>query len=153
MNLPNKLTLLRIALTVVFMFFLFTHGVVYKVLALLIFIAAAFTDFLDGYLAKKHNLITDFGKFMDPIADKVLTLVAFLAFVEMKLVPAWMVVVIVFREFIITGLRLMALRKDKLIEATLAGKHKTVSQMFSIFVILIFIIFREFLYHLWCFIF
>jgi CDP-diacylglycerol--glycerol-3-phosphate 3-phosphatidyltransferase len=130
------------------MFFLFAHGLAYKILALIIFTIAAFTDFLDGYIAKKLELISDFGKFMDPVADKILTLAAFLAFVEMGLVPAWMVIVIIFREFIITGMRLMALRKDKVIGATLAGKHKTASQMFSIFVILIFIIFREIGYSL-----
>lgn len=143
MNLPNKLTLSRIALTVVFLFFLFAHGVSYKILALAIFAIAAFTDFLDGHIAKRFNLISDFGRFMDPIADKILTLAAFLAFVEMGLLPAWMVVIIIFREFIITGVRLMALRKNRLIEATLAGKHKTASQMFAIFTILIFIILRE----------
>jgi len=143
MNLPNKLTLLRIVLTIVFLFFLFAHGVIYKILALIIFSIAAFTDFLDGHIAKKYGLVSDFGKFMDPIADKILTLAAFLAFVEMGLVPAWMVIIIIFREFIITGLRLMALRKSTIIEATLAGKHKAASQMFAIFTILIFIILRE----------
>lgn len=148
MNLPNKLTLSRIALTVVFLFFLFAHGVVYKISALIIFVVAALTDYLDGYIAKKHNLITDFGKFMDPIADKVLTISAFIAFVEMGLVPAWMVIIIIFREFVITGVRIMALRKDKIIEAALAGKHKTVSQIFAIFVILVSIILREVGYYL-----
>lgn len=148
MNLPNKLTLSRIALTIVFLFFLFAHGVTYKIFALLIFAIAAFTDFLDGYIAKRFNLVSDFGKFMDPIADKILTLAAFLAFVEMGLVTAWMVIIIIFREFIITGLRLMALRKNRVIEATLAGKHKTASQMFAIFMILIFIILREIGYSL-----
>jgi CDP-diacylglycerol--glycerol-3-phosphate 3-phosphatidyltransferase len=148
MNLPNKLTLLRIALTIVFLFFLFAHGVVYKVLALIVFAIAAFTDFLDGHIAKKQGLISDFGKFMDPIADKILVLTAFLAFVEMGLVAAWMVIVIIFRESIITGLRLMALRKNTFIEATFAGKHKTASQMFAIFMILIFIILREIGYSL-----
>jgi len=143
MNLPNKLTILRIALTVVFMFFLFSNGVVCKILALIVFMIAALTDFLDGYIAKKYSLITDFGKFMDPIADKVLILAAFLSFVEMRLVPAWMVIIIIFREFIVTGVRFMALRKNKVIAATLAGKHKTVSQIFVIFLILIFIILRE----------
>lgn len=148
MNLPNKLTLLRIALTIVFLFFLFAHGAAYKVLALIIFAIAAFTDFLDGHIAKKQGLISDFGKFMDPIADKILVLAAFLAFVEMGLVAAWMVIVIIFRESIITGLRLMALRKNTFIEATLAGKHKTASQMFAIFMILIFILLREIGYSL-----
>ena len=144
MNLPNKLTISRIALTVIFLFFLFAHGPAYKILALFTFIIAALTDFLDGYIAKKYNLISDFGRLMDPIADKVLTLSAFLAFVEMSLIPAWMVVIIILREFVVTGMRLLALQKHKVIEATLAGKHKTVSQITAIFIILIFIILREF---------
>ena len=148
MNLPNKLTISRMGLTVAFMFFLFAHGAIYKILALVIFAIAAFTDFLDGHIAKKYGLISDFGRFMDPIADKILIIAAFLAFVEMGLVPAWMVIIIIFREFIITGMRLMALRKDRLIEATLAGKHKTASQVFAIVTILIFIILREIGYSL-----
>lgn len=143
MNIANKLTISRILLTFVFMFFLFSKGLSFKILALATFIAAGLTDFFDGYLAKKRNEISDFGRLMDPIADKVLVIAAFLAFVEMKLVPAWIIVVIIFREFIITGLRLVALAKGKVIEAGTGGKHKTVSQMFSIYVILLFIIFRE----------
>lgn len=143
MNLPNKLTISRIFLTFIFMFFLFSKGFAYKTLALLVFTIAAWTDFFDGFLAKTRNEISDFGKFMDPIADKILILAAFLAFVEMKLIPAWMVVAIVFREFIITGLRLAALAKGEIIEAEMTGKHKTISQMSSIYVILIFIVFRE----------
>jgi CDP-diacylglycerol--glycerol-3-phosphate 3-phosphatidyltransferase len=143
MNLSNKLTLSRIGLTFVFMIFLFSKGLTFKILALLVFTVAAWTDFLDGYLAKKRNEISDFGKLMDPIADKVLVISAFLAFVEMKLVPAWIVVIIVFREFLITGLRLVALAKGEVMEAEIAGKHKTVSQMISIYVILFFIVFKE----------
>jgi len=142
-NIANKLTISRIVLTFVFMFFLFSKGLTFKILALATFVAASVTDFLDGWLAKKRNEVSDFGKLMDPIADKVLTLSAFLAFVEMKLIPAWIVVIIVFREFVITGLRLVALAKREVIEAETAGKHKTVSQMVSIYVILFFIIFRE----------
>ena len=148
MNLPNRLTILRIVLTVVFLFSLFAHGPIYKILAFLTFLIAASTDFLDGYIARKYNMISDFGRLMDPIADKVLTISAFLAFVEMGIVPAWMVVVIIFREFMVTGMRLMALQKHEIIEATLGGKHKTVSQMTSIFIILLFIVFREFEEHL-----
>ena len=143
MNLANKLTITRIGLTFIFMVFLFSKGLAFKVSALVVFIIASWTDFLDGFLAKRRNEISDFGKFMDPIADKILVLAAFLAFVEMKLIPAWIVVIIVFREFIITGLRLIALAKGEVIEAEMAGKHKTVSQMISIYVILFFIIFRE----------
>ena len=97
MNLPNKLTILRRALVAVFMFFLFSHGVLAKSLALVTFLAASFTDFLDGYIAKKNNMVTDFGKLMDPIADKILVIAAFAAFVQMQLIEAWMVVIIIAR--------------------------------------------------------
>lgn len=143
MNLPNKLTVARILLTFVFMFFLFSGGIFAKVMALVIFVAAAFTDYLDGFIAKKYNIISDFGKMMDPVADKILTLAAFLAFVEMKLVPAWMVVIIIMRELTITSIRLVALRKGEILSAGIGGKHKTVSQMLSIFVILVFIVIKE----------
>lgn len=143
MNLPNKLTILRIILVGVFMLFLFMHGVWAKVLALITFLIASFTDFLDGYIAKKNNMVTDFGKLMDPIADKILVLAAFLAFVEMELVPAWMVVIIIFREAVITGLRITALTHGKVLAAEDGGKHKMVSQVFSIFAIILFLIFKE----------
>ena len=143
MNLPNKITLTRIALVFVFMIFLFSKGLVFKTLALATFMVAAFSDYLDGFIAKKYKITSDFGKFMDPIADKILTLAAFLAFVEMKLIPAWMVVIILMRELIITGTRVVALNRGEVLPAGLAGKQKTVSQMFSIIVILVFIIFRE----------
>ena len=143
MNLPNKLTILRIILVVVFMLLLFSQGVMAKTLALVTFLAASLTDFLDGYIAKKNNMITDFGKLMDPIADKILILAAFLAFVEMELAPAWMVVIIIFREVMITGLRISALTKGKVIAADDGGKHKMVSQVFVVLAVLIFLIFRE----------
>lgn len=143
MNLANKLTISRIVLTFVFMLFLFSRGFTFKVLALATFAIASWTDFLDGFLAKRRNEVSDFGRFMDPIADKVLVLSAFLAFVEMRLIPAWIVVIIIFREFIITGLRLIALIKGEVIEAEMAGKHKTISQMVAIYVILFFIVFKE----------
>lgn len=143
MNLPNKITLARIVLAFVFMFFLFSKGVLFKSLALGTFMLAAFSDYLDGYLARKHGDVSIFGKIMDPVADKVLTLSAFLAFVEMKLVPAWMVVIIVFREILITGLRLMALKNDVVLHAGRGGKHKTVLQILAIMIILVFILFKE----------
>lgn len=143
MNLPNKLTISRILLTFVFMFFLFSKGVTAKCMALFIFLLASLTDALDGYLAKKMNMTTDFGKLMDPIADKIFVIAAFLAFVEMELIPAWMVVIIVLREMVITGLRVMALTKGKVISSDDGGKHKMISQVSAIFIILLFIIFRE----------
>lgn len=143
MNLANKITLSRIILTAFFMAFLFIHGVTFKCLALITFIVCVFSDYLDGFVARKNGTVSDLGKIMDPVADKILIIAAFLAFVEMKLVPAWMVVVIILREFVITGLRITALTRNEVLAAGKSGKHKTVSQMISIIVILIFIIFRE----------
>ena len=130
-------------LTVVFLFLLFAHGTLAKVSALFTFLLASLTDFLDGFLAKKNNEITDFGKLMDPIADKILVLSAFLAFVELKIVPAWMIIIIIFREVAITGLRGLAFTKGKVIPADDGGKHKTISQMAAIFIILLFLIFKD----------
>lgn len=143
MNLPNKFTIARIVLTFVFMAFLFVHGLAAKVAALILFAAASLTDWVDGYLARKYDQISDFGKFMDPIADKILVLSAFFAFIELELVPAWMVVVIVFRESIVTGLRLFALSRNIVLPAQEGGKQKTASQMIAIFVILISLILKE----------
>ncbi len=143
LTLANKLTISRFFMAFFFMGLLFCKGVGAKSAALGMFLLAAYTDYLDGFMAKKRNEITNFGKLMDPIADKVLTLSAFMAFVEMKLVPAWMVVIIIFRELLITGLRLVALSRGKVIEAAIGGKQKTVSQMVTIFVILVFIVIRE----------
>ena len=143
MNLPNKLTILRILLTFAFIVFLFVNGVAAKITALLVFILASATDVLDGFLAKRNNQITDFGKLMDPIADKILVLSAFLSFVEIGVVQAWMVIVIVFREVVITGLRLLALSKRVIIPADDGGKHKTVWQVGSIVIVLLFLIFSE----------
>lgn len=143
MNLPNKLTFLRIILTFIFMFFLFLKGVASKYIALSLFLIASATDFYDGYIARKTNQVTDFGRFMDPVADKILVLAAFLAFVELKLIPAWMVVIIISRELIITGVRLVAMTKGRVLAADNTGKHKTVSQMVSIFVILAYLAFRQ----------
>jgi len=125
------------------MFFLFCHGFWYKIIALVVFIAAALSDFFDGWLAHKKNMVTDFGKLMDPIADKILVIAAFSAFVQMQLIDAWMFVIIISREIIITSLRLFALNKGKVLSAARAGKHKTVSQMAVIFLILGFIVLKE----------
>lgn len=143
MNIANRLTILRILLTFVFMFFLFCHGLWAKALSLAIFIFAALSDFFDGMIAHKKNMVTDFGKLMDPIADKILILAAFAAFVQMQLIEAWMFVIIVSREILITSLRLFALNKGKVLSATRAGKHKTLSQMLVIFSILGFIVLKE----------
>jgi CDP-diacylglycerol--glycerol-3-phosphate 3-phosphatidyltransferase len=143
MNIANRLTLLRIILTFVFMFFLFCHGLWAKVASLAIFIFAALSDFFDGRIAHKKNMVTDFGKLMDPIADKILVLAAFTAFVQMQLIDAWMFVIIVSREILITSLRLFALNKGRVLFAAKAGKHKTISQMVAVFYILGFIVLKE----------
>lgn len=145
MNLPNQLTISRIILAFVFIYFISQDGLVPMVIAVVIFSLASFTDFADGYIAKKYNLESDFGKLMDPIADKFLILAAFLAFVRMHLVTDWMVVLILGREIVITGLRIFAITKGKVLAAERTGKHKTVSQIVAIFVILGFIIFRDYL--------
>jgi len=143
MNIANKLTISRIILTFVFMFFLFGHGLLAKALSLAIFLFAALSDFLDGRIAHTKNMVTDFGKLMDPIADKILVLAAFTAFVQMQLIDAWMFLIIVSREILITSLRLFSLNKGKVLSAAKAGKHKTASQMAVIFYILGFIVLKE----------
>ena len=143
MNISNKLTIARLLLAFVFMGFLLMPGLFYKIAAFLIFCFASSTDFFDGWLARKRNEITDLGKLLDPIADKVLVLAAFLSFVEMNLIAAWMVIVIIIRELLITGLRILAMTKGKILEAGAFGKHKTVSQIVTIFFILLVLIIRE----------
>lgn len=143
MNLANKLTVLRIILTFVFMLLLSVTGLGWRIASLLVFSIAALTDLLDGRIAHKYNMVTDFGKLMDPIADKILVLSAFAAFVQMQLVRDWMFMIIISRELIITYFRLFALNKGKVMSAGKMGKGKTVSQMVIIFAILGFIVFKE----------
>ncbi|MFC1509560.1 CDP-diacylglycerol--glycerol-3-phosphate 3-phosphatidyltransferase [Candidatus Omnitrophota bacterium] len=143
MNLPNKLTVSRIILAGIFILSLFVRSPGAKFFALAVFLVACITDYYDGLIARKRNIITDFGKLMDPIADKILILGGFLAFVEMKIIPAWMVMVIIVRELVITGIRLLALSKKKVLSAETAGKHKTVSQIVAVIATLIFLIIRD----------
>ncbi|MBU1087445.1 MAG: CDP-diacylglycerol--glycerol-3-phosphate 3-phosphatidyltransferase [Candidatus Omnitrophica bacterium] len=143
MNLPNKLTVTRIILSFIFIIFIFSQGFLAKTLAFAVFLIASLTDFFDGYIARKYNLITDLGKLLDPIADKILVLAAFSAFVYMRIIPVWMLVIIIFRELLITGIRLVLARKGKVIAASIWGKYKTVGQMIAIFIILSFIVIKE----------
>lgn len=132
MNLPNKLTLLRVFMIPFFIFFLLSNNIQYSnYIACGIFCAASLTDWCDGYLARKHNLVTNFGKFMDPLADKLLVSSALICFVAMDSIklPAWIVIVIISREFIISGFRLIASDNGVVIAASYWGKFKTVSQM------------------------
>lgn len=132
MNLPNKLTILRILMIPFFAFFLLTEGganPVYRYIAAAIFIVASFTDMLDGKIARKYNLITNFGKFMDPLADKLLVCSGLICFTALGQLPAWIVIIIISREFIISGFRLVASDNGVVIAASYWGKFKTVSQM------------------------
>ncbi len=145
MNLPNKLTVSRFALTVVFLWAMFSKFAFNDTLALVFFCLAGITDFLDGRIARSRNLITNFGKLMDPLADKVMVCSAFIAFVESThlnlnapvKVGAWMVVIIVGRELAITGLRLLAASKNIVLAAERYGKHKTISQIVCLIALLV----------------
>lgn len=131
MNLPNKLTLFRVILIPFFLFFLLTGygGEAGRWIALGIFAVASLTDLLDGKIARKYHLVTNFGKFMDPLADKLLVCSAMIAFVELGQMPSWVVIIIISREFAISGFRLVAADNDVVIAASWWGKFKTVSQM------------------------
>lgn len=138
MNLPNKLTTLRVIMVPVMVLFLVLDmGKLGDYIALIIFCLASFTDFLDGYLARKNHLVTDFGKFMDPLADKLLVGSAAICLVEMGLLPAWMVCVLIGREFVISGFRLVAAENGVVIAASMWGKLKTTCQMFMTIALLL----------------
>ena len=134
MNLPNKLTIFRVILVIPFVA-LMLNG--YDLWAVAVFIIASLTDLLDGKIARKYNLITDFGKFMDPLADKLLVCAAMICLVEMGRLPAWMVIVIISREFIISGFRLVASDNGVVIAASYWGKFKTTFQMLMIIVLIL----------------
>jgi CDP-diacylglycerol---glycerol-3-phosphate 3-phosphatidyltransferase len=137
MNLPNKLTISRFALTVAFLVAMFSQVRCHETVALALFVAGGVTDFLDGHFARRNKLITNFGILMDPLADKIMVCSAFIAFVGLKWIPAWMVVIIVSRELAITGLRLLAASKNVVLAAEGYGKHKTISQIVAVISILI----------------
>lgn len=132
MNIPNKLTILRMCMVPFFVVFrmMSFHGSVY--LAAGIFILASLTDMLDGKYARKHNLVTNFGKFMDPLADKILAASAMICLVESGVIPAWTVIIIISREFAITGFRIIAASESITIAASPLGKIKTVTQLIGL---------------------
>lgn len=134
MNLPNKLTLARVIMIPFFVVFMLTGlgGSASRWIALAIFIIASLTDLLDGHIARKYNLVTNFGKFMDPLADKLLVCAAMICLVELGKLPAWIVIVIISREFIISGFRLIASDNGRVIAASYWGKFKTTFQMLMI---------------------
>lgn len=137
LNLPNKLTVIRVLAIPLFLIFLYISNGIFRFLPLLIFVAAAVTDAVDGHIARRDNLVTDFGKFMDPLADKLLTTAAFIAFVEIGYLSSWVVVLIISREFLISGFRTLAASKGITIAANPWGKIKTVFQMVLIVVVLL----------------
>ncbi len=143
MNLPNRLTILRMILipfVLLFMlplpfmpltwnYFIYRWGML---LALLFFVAASVTDYLDGHIARSQNIVSNFGKFLDPIADKLLVLSVFMAFIELGRISTWVLVIILFRELLVTGIRLLAAEDQVVVAARMPGKIKTVSQMCAI---------------------
>jgi len=133
-NTPNKLTMFRIALIPVFLIILYLGFKYSNIAAMAVFIIASLTDLADGYIARKNGQVTDFGKFMDPIADKILVVAAMLWFVDQNLLPAWVVLIVIVREFLVTALRLVAVEKGRVIAAGLSGKVKTAVTMFCIIV-------------------
>jgi len=132
MNLPNKLTVLRIILIPVFMGVLYLGFPGANWVALAVFVIASYTDLLDGKIARKYNLVTDFGKFAAPLADKMLTTAALLWFVEIGQMPAWALLIVLVREFAVSGLRMIASDKGRVIAAGWSGKVKTASTMVCI---------------------
>jgi CDP-diacylglycerol---glycerol-3-phosphate 3-phosphatidyltransferase len=131
-NLPNQLTLARFVLALLFVATLSFSFPYSRTLALLLFGTAALTDFLDGHLARKRGLITNFGKLMDPLADKVLMCAGFVMMVELHLIEGWIIIIILSREFLVTGLRLIASAEGKVLAAESLGKHKTTWQIVTI---------------------
>lgn len=138
MNLPNKLTVLRIVIVPFYVFFLLMPSIPHHYLiAVLLFGAAAYTDHLDGTIARKRNMITDFGKFADPLADKIMVLSALSCFVQLGLTNAVVLILIITREFMVTSLRLVAVEKGKVVAANAWGKAKTISQIAAVLLILV----------------
>lgn len=140
MNLPNKLTTARVILIPFFVFFLLYQGgsnLTFRYTALAIFIIASLTDLLDGKIARKYNLVTNFGKFMDPLADKLLVCSALICLIQLGQLPAWMVIIIISREFIISGFRLVASDNGIVIAASYWGKFKTTFQMIAVILLIL----------------
>ena len=139
MNTPNKLTVARMIMVPFLVVFLLTGwgGEANRYISLILFVAASITDWFDGYLARKNHLVTNFGKFMDPLADKLLVCSAMICMIELGRLPAWFVIIIIGREFIISGFRLIAAENGIVIAANYWGKFKTVSQMIMIILLIL----------------
>jgi CDP-diacylglycerol--glycerol-3-phosphate 3-phosphatidyltransferase len=137
MNLPNKLTIARMAMVPLFMIALLMNTPASRILATVIFALASLTDMLDGQIARKYNMVTNFGKLMDPLADKVLTAAAMICLVELGDLAAWIAVVIIFREYLITGLRSVAASENIVVAANIWGKVKTICQMIALMLLMV----------------
>lgn len=139
MNTPNKLTVARMIIVPFLVVFLLTGwgGDANRYISLALFVVASVTDWFDGYLARKNNLVTNFGKFMDPLADKLLVCSAMICMIDLKRLPAWFVIIIIAREFIISGFRLIAAENGIVIAANYWGKFKTASQMIMIILLIL----------------
>lgn len=143
MNWANRLTIARFFLTLLFVLTLSADWRYGATIGLLVFIVASITDYADGQIARRFNMVTNFGKLMDPLVDKIMMASAFICLVPMKAIPAWVAIVIISREFLITGLRLLALSKGSLLPAEALGKHKTVWQIVTILFFLLLLAIRE----------
>lgn len=139
----NFITVLRILLTPLFIYFLFGGRQYFEILALLIFILASITDAYDGYIARKYSEVTKLGKFLDPLADKVLMSAAFISFVVMGLVPLWMVILVILRDFVVTGIRILMSTKDNIMVTSQSAKIKTGAQVGAVSFILVYIIIQR----------
>ncbi len=136
-KLPNRITMFRLLIIIIYIPALLAANIVFNYIALILFAIAAISDWLDGYIARKLNIISDFGKVMDPLADKILVISTLLCFVQLGTVPAWMVVIIIGREFMVNGIRIMAAQEGKIIMASMLGKIKTVVEMTAITTVLL----------------
>ncbi len=145
MNLPNRLTVGRFFLTILFVAVVSVEFPYHYSLSLGIFVLAALTDYVDGELARRWRMITDFGKLMDPLVDKIMTAAAFVCLVPLKAIPAWAAIIVISREFLITGLRLLAISKGRVLAADRIGKHKTSWQIATVIFFLVLLSSREWL--------
>ena len=144
MNLPNRLTVGRLFLTMFFVVALGTRFPFHYTVALVLFVVAGITDFIDGEIARRYGLVTDFGKLMDPLIDKVMTAAAFVSLVPLGAIAAWVAIVVISREFLITGLRLLAISKNRVRAADPIGKHKTGWQFATVIFFLVLLAIGEF---------
>lgn len=144
MNWANRLTVARLFLTVIFVAVVSSNARYGHTVGLLLFIVAGITDYVDGMIARRYAMVTDFGKLMDPLVDKIMMAAAFICLVPTGAIPSWVAVIIISREFLITGLRLLALSKGKILAAEALGKHKTTWQIVTVIFFLLLLSLREF---------